>query len=435
MIYLKKPLVFILLTGIFLRLFLSAVTFHPDIQHFDLAGYVIGKGNVSNFYDYTYNLSKTKISRSAYSLGKDDEFLKKYPVSLFNYPPTIYFSVGTLDWILTGWTDQSFHNKFLFDFKNTLGDLRLYLHLILLKIPYLPFDIVIAFLLYSMFNTRREKVLAFTFWIFNPWVLYSTYMMGQFDIIPTTFVVLALYTVTKKVDLNKKVFLAAVFLGIGASFKIYPLLFLPPLAFLLNTWIKRILVILLGGSVYMATILPFIGSSGFRSTALAANQTFKSLYAQIPISGGESIILFLAIIGTFYFIYLYQVERAENLWQRFLIILLLFFVFTHYHPQWFLWITPFLIIEVLHSNFKHSFLIFMIVISFLGSVFLFEQSLSIGLFAPLNPLLYNGPSLWQLLKLNIDINFLRSLFQSLFVGVAGYLIYYYFPRKSSRDYV
>lgn len=409
---LKKPLIFILLVGIFIRLFLSATTFHTDIQHFDLAGYVIGKGNVSNFYDYTY------------SLGKE-----------FNYPPAVYFSVGTLNWILTGWTDQSFHDKFLFDFKNTLGDLRLNLHLILLKIPYLPFDIVTAYLLYNLFAAKREKLLAFTLWIFNPWVLYSTYMMGQFDIIPTTFVVLALYMVTRKADFDKKVFLAAIFLGIGASFKIYPLLLLPPLAFLLNTWLKRILVILLGGVVYLATILPFIGSSGFRSTALVANQTFKSLYAQIPISGGESIILFLAFIGLFYFIYLYQVEKAENLWQRFLIILLLFFVFTHYHPQWFLWITPFLIIELIHSNFKHFFLLLVMAISFLGSVFLFEQSLSIGLFTPLNPFLYNGPSLWQLLKINIDINLLRSLFQSLFVGAAGYLIYYYFPRKSSGDYV
>ena len=56
MIFLRKPLIFILITGIVIRLFLSASTFHTDIQHFDLAGYVLGKGNLLNFYDYTYNL-------------------------------------------------------------------------------------------------------------------------------------------------------------------------------------------------------------------------------------------------------------------------------------------------------------------------------------------------------------------------------------------
>ncbi|MBI2018504.1 hypothetical protein HYS96_02245 [Candidatus Daviesbacteria bacterium] len=415
---LKKPLVFILIAGIFIRLFLSATTFHSDIQHFDLAGYVLGKGNLSNFYDYTL------------SLNKDDQFLKKYPVAVFNYPPTTYFYLGGLNWILTSWTDHDFHNNFLFDFTNTLGDLRLYLHLILLKVPYLPFDIFIAYLLYNLYALKREKILAFTLWIFNPWVLYSTYMIGQFDIIPTAFVVLALYMVVKIANLNKAVFLAAILLGVGASFKIYPLLFLLPLAFLLPTWSKRIQAIFLGVSVYVVTILPFINSLGYRSTALAANQMFKSLYAQIPISGGEGIILFVVLTGFFYLIYLYRAGSAENLWQRFFVILLLFFIFTHYHPQWFLWLTPFLIIELIHSNFKHAFLLLVIAITFLGSVSLFEQSLSIGLFTPLNPSLYNGANLWQLLNIKYDLNLLRSLFQSLFVSVAGYLIYYYFPKKS-----
>lgn len=401
---LQKPLIFILLIGILIRLILSAVTFHPDIGHFDLAGYVLGKGNFLNFYDY--------------------------PNVVFNYPPAVYFSVGALDWLLTRWTDVDFHNNFLFDFKDTLGDFRLNLHLILLKIPYLPFDFVTALLLYKLFTVRRQKILAFTLWIFNPWVLYSTYMMGQFDVIPTAFVMMALYILNKEADLNKRVFLSAFLLGIGASFKIYPALFLLPLAFILPTWSKRIQAVFLGILVYVATILPFISSQGYRSAALAASQIFKSLYAQISVSGGEGIILFLAFTGFVYFIYLYQTGKAENLWQRFFIILLLFFVFTHYHPQWFLWLTPFLIIELICTNFKHYFLLLIIATSFIGSVFLFEQSLSIGLFAPLNFNLYNGPTLWKLLNIQLDVNFSRSLFQSLFVCAAGYLIYTYFPRKS-----
>lgn len=401
---LQKPLIFILLAGILVRLILSAVTFHPDIQHFDLAGYVLGKGYLLNFYDY--------------------------PDIIFNYPPAAYFSVGVLNWLSTGWTDFNFHNNFLFDFQKTLGDFRLNLHLILLKIPYLPFDLAIAYLLYKLFPNKREKILALTLWIFNPWVLYSTYMMGQFDIIPTAFVVLALYMLNKKADLNKRVFMAAFLLGIGASFKLYPLLFLLPLVFILPTWSKRIQAFFLGISVYAVTILPFLSSQGYRTSALAVNQMFKSLYAQIPVSGGEGIILFLAFTGFVYFIYLYHTGKAEQLWQRFFIVLLLFFVFTHYHPQWFLWLTPFLIIELIYTNFKHYLLLLIVAASFIGAVLLFEQSLSIGLFVPLNLNLYNGPTLWKLLNIQIDVNFSRSLFQSLFVGAAGYLIYRYFPRKS-----
>lgn len=400
----KKPLFLILIIGVLIRLLLSSITFHPDIAHFDLAGHVFGKGYFLNFYDYSD--------------------------SVFNYPPAVYFTVGIFNWMLTSWIDHSFHDNFLFHFPDTLGDLRLHLHLFLLKIPYLPFDIATALMLYKFFSAKREKFLAFTFWIFNPWVLYSTYMMGQFDVIPTFFVILALFVATRDKDSIKKIFLAATLLGIGASFKVYPLLFLLPVASFLNSWPKRLLAVFGGILVYLITILPFIGSVGFRSQALVANQSLKSLYAQIPISGGESIILFLVFICFFYFIFLNRIENYEDLWKRIFIILLLFFIFTHYHPQWFLWLTPFLIIELIRSNFKHLFLMILITISFLGQVFLFEQSLSIGLFAPLNPKLYNGFSLWQLLNLNVDINFLRSLAQSLFVGVAGYFIYYYFPKKS-----
>lgn len=418
MSFFKKPLIFILVAGILIRLVLSAITFHSDVQHFDLAGYVLGKGNLLNFYDYPA------------SLNKNDQLLKSYPADLFNYPPAAYFFIGTLDWLLTGWTDVNFHNNFLFNFQKTLGDSQLYLHLILLKIPYLPFDLLIAYLFYNLFSTKREKVLAFTLWIFNPWVLYSTYMVGQFDVIPTAFVVLVLYVLNKKIDLHRRVFLAAFFLGIGASFKIYPLLFLLPVAFLLPTWSKRLQTIFLGSSIYAVTILLFISSSGYRSTALAANQTFKSLYAQIPISGAEGIILFVSLTGFFYLIFLYRAGTIENLWQRFFIIILLFFIFTHYHPQWFLWLTPFLIIELLNNNFRHLFLVGVIAVAFAGSVSLFEPSLSIGLFVPLNPMLWDGPNLWKSLSHNFDPYFMKSLFQSIFVCAAGFLIYQYFPKES-----
>ncbi|MDO8573416.1 MAG: hypothetical protein Q7R77_01570 [Candidatus Daviesbacteria bacterium] len=415
--FIKRPLVFILLIGIIIRFILSAITFHPDIIHFDLAGYVLGKGNFLNFYDYTYGLDK------------NDPVLKNYPVNLFNYPPAVYFYVGSMNWIFTSLTEKNFHNMFLFDFKNTLGNIQLNFHLILLKIPYLLFDGAIAYFLYNIFLNKKEKILALALWVFNPWVLYSTYMMGQFDIIPTAFVVSALYIIKKNYNFNKKIFIAVVLLGIGASFKIYPLLFLLPVAFLLKKRFNKLLAIILGISVYVITILPFIGSSGFRSTALLANQTLKSLYAQIPISGGESIILFLASVGFFYIVYLYRGKEVENLWQSFFIIMLLFFIFTHYHPQWFLWLTPFLIFELIYSNFKHLILMVLMGVSFLGAVFLFEQSLTIGLFSPLNAALFDGLDLWRLLHINIDLNFARSLFQTLFASVAVYFIYYYFPKK------
>lgn len=397
-------MIFILVAGILIRIILSAITFHSDIVHFDLAGFVLSGGNILNFYDY--------------------------PGKVFNYPPAVYFTLGPIFLLLTIFTNPQFHNQFLFHTEQTFRNVELFWHLFILKTPYLIFDLAVAFLLYNLFNSKREKILAFSLWIFNPVNLYSTYMMGQFDIIPTFFTVAALFTVLKtfQKDFFKKILIASLFLGIGASFKIYPVMFLVPLAFLLKDWIKRFLAVLIGILTYLLTIIPFLHSQGFRETALVANQTLKSLYAQIPISGGESIILFLAAIGFFYLIFLYNTSKVENLWQRFFIIILLFFVFTHYHPQWFVWLTPFLIIELVSTNFKHLFVVILMFISFLGGILLFEPGLNIGLFAPINPVFYTL-DIWKTLGINIDYNFSKSLFQTLFVSCAFYFIYKYFPKK------
>lgn len=411
--------ILIILIGVLIRLFLAGISFHSDIVHFDLASQIIGRGNILNFYDYTF------------SLDSDNSLLKTYPRELFNYPPAVYFLLSPFLWILSSISNVQFHNDFIFNTSLTLGDPRLILHLILLKIPYLIFDFGIAYFLYNLFTNKKDKKLALLLWIFNPVTLYATYMIGQFDIIPTFFVVTALYLVNKDSNSlsDKKVFLSSLLLGIGASFKLFPLLFLIPLATLLHNWRKRVAVLVIGISVYLITILPFIGSAGFRRTALIANQTLKSFFAQIPISGGETIILYLLFILFFYLIFIYKRLNGEFVWQRFFIIILLFFIFTHFHPQWFLWLIPFFIIELIISKFKHLFLYTLILISYTGLVFLFEPSLSVGLFSPINPILYNAKPVYEQLGLSIDHNLSRSLLQTVFVGCAGYLIYRYFPKR------
>lgn len=408
-------LILIILIALLIRLLLAGISFHSDIVHFDLAGQVIAKGNVLNFYDYTFKLDH------------DDQLLKSYPKELFNYPPAVYFLLGSILAILSSISNIEFHNNFIFNTPFTMGDPRLILHLILLKIPYLVFDFGVAYFLCKLFTKRKDKMIALILWLFNPVNLYVTYMIGQFDIIPTFFVVLVLYLVTKASD--KRVFIASLLLGAGASFKIFPLLFLIPLATFSQSFRKRAAVLVIGVSVYLMTILPFLGSVGFRRTALVANQTLKSFFAQIPISGGESIILYPLFIIFFYLIFIYRPLSKEFIWQRFFVILLLFFIFTHYHPQWFLWLVPFFIIELILSNFRHLLVTILIMISFAGLVSLFEPSLSVGLFSPINPSLLNVKPIWMQLGLNIDYNFTKSLLQTMFVGCALYFIYQYFPKR------
>lgn len=404
--------------GIVLRIFLSLSTYHSDIVPFDFAGRIISQGNITNFYDYLWEIPE------------DHEYLGVYPRNLFNYPPLPYFFLGGASLLTTWMINPEVHSNFLFDFPSVLGNIQLNLLLLLLKLPYFVFDIAIAFLLMKFFGDRKKKLWAFGLWMFNPVLLYATYMMGQFDIIPTFLSVAALALVYKQKDnKNLKLFIPAVLLGLGAGFKIFPLLFIVPLALLKKDWWGKIKTVLAAIVTYALVSFPFIASTGFRRTALLASQTTKSFYAQIPISGGESIILFLVAVVFFYILFFYKKALAGDLWKRYFIMLLVFFTFTHYHPQWFLWIMPFYVIDLVRSNFKHWPLLALTLLSFLVLITFFDPGLTVWLFAPINPSLYGLPSIWQLVGLSPDINVLRSVFQSIFVGVSVYYIYYYFPKN------
>ena len=410
----NKKTVWILVVGILIRLLLAFSTFHSDIQPFYFAGEVISKGNILNFYDY---LSE---------LPKDSPILSIYPTYLFNYPPMVYFFLGPISYLLSLPFSQELMHYFIFDPSSLMGNLELNFLLLTLKLPYLIFDIGIAVFLYRLFDDSKQRNLALSFWILNPFNLYSTYMMGQFDIIPTFLTVLALYLAVKR----KKVLLSAFFLGIGASFKIFPFLFLIPLALLETKWWRRIVTVGVGILVYVASILPFINSQGFRVTAFVAGQTTKSFFAAIPISRGESIILFLFSVLFFYLIFYFKKVGFNDLWKKFFIIILLFFVFTHYHPQWFLWLVPFLIIDLVRSDLKHWPLAALSLVSWLGLVIPFDPRLSVWLFAPIFPKLYGAMGIGERLGMPVDSDIYKSILQTLFVSAAAYYLYFHFPRES-----
>lgn len=400
----------ILIFGVLIRLLLSFSTFHPDIGAFSLGGKLIAEGNILNLYDY---LSELPL----------DDPIKN--LAIFNYPPAIYWFHGFFNFLFSNVFGLSLVNQFLLDAPSNYGNILFNIRLLLIKLPYLIFDIFIGLILLKLFNFKRQSKLAFTFWMFNPLNLYATYMMGQFDIIPTFFSVLSIYLIFKN-----KLSLAALSLGGGIAFKIFPIFFLIPLIFLeKNIW-HKFKLIALAILPYLVSILPYLQSYNFRSVALFANQNSKSLYAQIPISGGEALVLFPMFLLLTYLI-MWRLGRTMVMWQIYLIILLLFFTFTHYHPQWLLWLTPFIILDLISRQFKNMLPVTLILLSYIGSLFFFDPSLTLGIFAPLVPSLHNVPSLWTLLNINLDYNFSRSLLQTVFAASTLYIIYDHYPKKSN----
>ena len=98
---------------------------------------------------------------------------------------------------------------------------HLFTFLFLMKLPYLLFDTLIILTCWKMLPNDKSKLNFTIFWAVNPVVIYSTYMFGQFDLIPSSFVILACYFSLQR----GKEHYACLSIAAGCLFKIFPIVF------------------------------------------------------------------------------------------------------------------------------------------------------------------------------------------------------------------
>lgn len=419
-----------ILIGLALRLILMPITVHPDIRVFDLGAYLISqKGEVFSFYDYLSGLDS------------NDPLLRTYPPDALNYPPLAYLVPAAFMTLLRPFYNFSFNSLFLEDMGQTYQKAALYQTLFLLKLPYLLFDGLLAYLLYLILSGKKGELRqsagkqaasvggqAFKLWMLNPITLYATFAIGQIEIFTILSIIIALWFALK----NKKE-AAVMVLGVGGAFKLFPLLLLPIFALVLEKrlW-QRIRLSLIGLAPYLAIIAPYLlFSPMYRQAAFLTGQTQKMLYMDLPVSGAES----LPVFALGYFALLFLANRLSGkkdfLWKLILVMLLLFFSVTHYHPQWFLWITPFLIWDWLVFGKKHLNYWLILLACYLVIVFFFESSLHLGLFAPIAPSLLGVGSLSEWLGHFYNIFVIKSLIRALFAVSAGFLIFNLFRNEKN----
>jgi Gpi18-like mannosyltransferase len=105
-------------------------------------------------------------------------------------------------------------------------------HLLVMRLPLLACDVVLAALLASWFPRRRRLVLL-VYWC-SPLAFYITYWHGQLDVIPTALLLLSLFLLRHKQDLE-----AAAVLGLGLGCKTHLLVAVPFLASTQLLWFRR----------------------------------------------------------------------------------------------------------------------------------------------------------------------------------------------------
>lgn len=401
----KKIFILVILVAIAIRVFLMFTTYHPDLSSHALTTYFFSYQNVTNPYDHLANLPA------------DHPLVKNWGVrDIFIYPPLAYFTLGTFQKIF----QPLLQERFFLDLMSGVpvrNIPQVNFQLFLIKFPFLLIDLSMAFFLSKLFDDPKKKKCAAIIWLFNPVTLYATFSMGTFDIIPATLTILSLLF-TKR----KKFLWAAVMIGLGTAFKSYPLFLLPFVALAAGKGIlPKIKTALAGFIPYFLTILPFLSSAAFKYMVFGPKSQ-KMFYMEWMLTGAEGIYPFVL----FYTLLIFHASRhkdlAGNFWKYFLAYFLIFLSVTHYHPQWFLWLSPFLVIELVTNHFKNLWFTLLLFSIYVFIIFTFDNSLSVGLFALTNPSLANFPGIANLIARRFDINFIKSIARSIFAGASLYLI-------------
>lgn len=405
----KQDLGKLLILAVLLRLLIMPFYFHPDIKTYNFQSAFLKKG-VFNIYTYL-------------EAHKDKLPLKEE----FVYFPLTYLFLGSYQVLATSLLGSGFDewvSDASFQSRETVG---VYRYLFLLKLPYLFFDIAIAFLLTFFVKELNDKKKLFTLWLFNPLSIILIYVYSNVDIFPVALSVLSLL-----LAFRNKFVLSALILGIAAGFKAYPLVFLPFLLLYEKDIKKVILMVLVSLGSFFAIIFPF-SSTAFQNAALVSGLTTRIVSFGISLGFEQILIPFIIIVSAIFFLRLFKNDKAiQNLLFDYIIVLLLVFSFVHFHIQWLLWIVPFVVLlSVFYARiFKPvSFLVF---IALLIPLLLKDSFMTISLLMSYS-LLYNLlPTPFTIIQRFYDPYTIQSILHSIFTGGSLTTIAFILKRNSNE---
>ncbi len=350
-----KKILAIILGGILLRLILMPLTFHPDLRGHYLGGYFIAKeGQLFSVYDYISRLPRD----NPFVLMYQDNFLVYSPVTYWLHAAWLTIASPVIPWDI--YNDFELHDSLV---RNTPQFAQL---LFVLKFPYLLADLICLWFVLKLVPAKN-KTLAAGLWALNLPLIHSAFMMGQFDIFIVLGILAAVYFS------SKKPVVAAICLALAAGFKPFPLFLIP---FLPGKLWKNLTA---GGLTYGAIIAPYLLTSpGYRMYALVAEHSDKIWYAKILVSGSQYLpLFFVGLVVAFWFKQYWPKALSTIHWL--MVPLLIFYSVTHFHPQWFSWISGLLLLSFVENKASRP-AIGILVLCYLIITFSFESSLTFGLF-------------------------------------------------------
>lgn len=230
-------------------------------------------------------------------------------------------------------------------FVTLFGGMPLFFRNLIFKLPILLVDLLGLYFLLHLSRDKRKYILVLYF--LSPIILYASYMHGQLDLIPTVFLVGAVYYLTrmgreaKKETACERRFI--LFLALALSSKLHIAAALPLFYFYLykkKGWQKAVCLTGLPLLVTIVAALPFWGS-GFVNMVLL-NREQQAIYT-VCLDYGNAHLLLTVLALLFLYFQAFQVNQMNGdlLISMTGLLFSVFLALVPAMPAWFIWVVPF----------------------------------------------------------------------------------------------
>lgn len=271
----------------------------------------------------------------------------------------------------------------------------LHLDVFVLKLPILIMDFIVFWILLKWSRGHRWKVF-FLYWA-SPVIFYINTVVGQLDVIPIAFLLVAIYFI-----FNKKVGFAGLFFGLGLACKTNILLALPFLLIFIFRFFRSKLTLFrfigISGLAFVLVNAPFLLSVGFIDMVFNNAQQGKVLEVVFRYTNELNYYFLPGML----LILLMKSWDFNSYTQKMALMMIGFafgitLLFVSPSEGWMMWFLPFLVFfNILHSR-RSLWLFWCLSISYLLLFAVTKESLLLNSFQLFNPD-FATMSIYQLLE-------------------------------------
>lgn len=317
-------------------------------------------------------------------------------------------------------------------FYEFVTDPNVFRTLFLLKVPYLIFDLGCAWLILAVFRDRQKGVSAFKLWMINPVVIFATYIFARYEAIAVFFILLSLYYARNNSP-NRSLFS----LGIGTVARLYPVILLPFFIIILGkNLLQRLKLVVLG--LLPLGVITILSRAVEQPSQLGelARAHHTDFLLRMHFSMGflyDKIFIFVAIYAFLLLYVFFNTDHSfRNLWKSSLILMFFFFATCFFHPQYFMWLVPFLTLQMVEDRrFVGLFLVQLV--CFAVYTFQWKRWLAGYLFMPLDASFFAQlRSPFEIIDPYYSAPKFIGIFRSLFSAICFWMVYLLFKDSLLR---